>query len=328
MSVMYPAMLGVAAVLTAAAVAAYVLLQRRRTAALAAVGLTPTGGSRGAGVGAGVRRHLPYALLLAALPLLLGGLARPQAQIDVPRASGTVVLVVDASNSMMAKDLEPTRLGAAQQAATTFVESQPDTVDIGVVVFGQQALTTLAPSADHDEAVAAIRRLKSGGGTSLGQAILAALSVIVGKPVTMPEDPSVPSTDLGYWNSATIVLFSDGENTSGPDAELAAGVAADAGVHIETVGVGTTRGTTIEVDGFQLATALNEELLAAISAATGGTYHRAGDAASLAESTSSIDLRIAFKKEPVELTALLSGAAIILLLLGGVLMIRWYGRVI
>jgi Ca-activated chloride channel homolog len=324
MSVMYPAVLGVAGVITVAAVAAYVVLQRRRTAALAAAGLTQAAGPRRAGV----RRHLPYVLLLAALPLLLVALARPQATIDVPRASGTVVLVVDASNSMMAKDLQPTRLGAAQQAATDFVEAQPDTVDIGVVVFGQQALTTLPPSDDHDEAVAAIKRLKSGGGTSLGQAILAALTVIIGKPVTLPEDPSVPSTDLGYWNNATIVLFSDGENTAGPDAELAAGVAADAGVHIETVGVGTTQGTTIEVDGFQLATALNEELLTAISAATGGNYHRAGDAAALAESTSSIDLRIGFKEEPVELTALLSGAAIVLLLLGGVLMIRWYGRVI
>jgi len=324
MTFMYPFVLAVAGVLTAAAVSAYVLLQRRRTAALAAVGLAHTAGTRRGAV----RRHLPYVLILAALPLLLGALARPQATIRVPHASGTVVLVVDASNSMMAKDLQPTRLGAAQQAATSFAEAQPDTVDIGVVVFGQQALTTQAPSDNHDEAVAAIKRLKSGGGTSLGQAILAALTVIVGKPVKLPEDPNVPQTDLGYWGSATIVLFSDGENTAGPDAELAAGVAADAGVHIETVGVGTTKGATVEVDGFQLATALNEQLLTAISAATGGQYHRAGDAASLAESTRSIDLRIGFKAEPVELTGLLSAAAILLLLVGGVLMVRWYGRLI
>jgi len=321
MSFMYPIVLVVAGVVTAAAVAAYVLIQRRRSAAMAAAGLPQT--RRGA-----IRRHLPYALILAALPLLLGGLARPQAELSVPHVAGTVVLVVDASNSMMAKDLEPSRLGAAQQAATDFARSQPNTVDIGVVVFGQQALTTQAPSSDHDEAVAAIRRLKSGGGTSLGQAILAALTVIVGKPVSLPDDPNIPQNDLGYWGSATIVLFSDGENTAGPDVELAAGVAADAGVHIETVGVGTTKGATVEVDGFQLATALNEDLLSTIAATTGGTYHRAGDAAALAASTKSIDLRIAFKKEPVELTALLSGAAILLLALGGALMVRWYGRLI
>jgi Ca-activated chloride channel homolog len=324
MTVMYPFVLGVAGVVTVVAVIAYVLLQRRRTAALAAVGLAQTAGAR-RGV---IRRHLPYVLILAAFPLLLGALARPQATIDVPRVSGTVVLVVDASNSMQAKDLLPTRLGAAQEAATTFAETQPDTVDIGVVVFGQQALTTQAPSDNHDEAIAAIKRLKSGGGTSLGQAILAALTVIIGRPVMLPEDPSVPQNDLGYWGSATIVLFSDGENTAGPDAELAAGVAADAGVHIETVGVGTTKGATVEVDGFQLATALNEELLTAIAAATGGSYHAAGDATSLAESTRSIDLRIGFKEEPVELTGLLSVAAILLLLVGGVLMVRWYGRLI
>jgi Ca-activated chloride channel family protein len=327
----YPFVLGVAGVLTAAAVVAYVLVQRRRAATLAAAGLRPAGsgpGAAGSPRRGAVRRHLPYALILAALPLLLGALARPQATIDVPHRSGTVVLVVDASNSMMATDLEPTRLGAAQAAATDFARAQPDTVDIGVVVFGQQALTTQAPSADHDEAIAAIKRLRSGGGTSLGQAILAALGVIVGRPVALPEDPSVPQTDLGYWGSATIVLFSDGENTAGPDVELAAGVAADAGVHIETVGVGTTRGTIVEVDGYQLATALNEDLLSTISATTGGSYHRAGDAASLAESTRSIDLRIGFKEEPVELTALVSAVAILLLTIGAVLMIRWYGRVI
>jgi Ca-activated chloride channel family protein len=315
-------------------VTAYVLLQRRRAAALAAVGLAPTAGlgltgARPAGTRwAAVRRHLPYALILAALPLLLGALARPEATVSVPRVSGTVVVLVDASNSMLADDLEPSRLGAAQAAATSFVQAQPDTVDVGVVVFGQQALTTQEPSDDHDEAVAAIKRLKAGGGTSLGQAILAALTVIVGEPVQLPEDPDAPPADLGYWGSATIVLFSDGENTGGPDLEGAAILAADAGVHIETVGVGTTRGATVEVDGFQVATALNEELLRGIAAATGGTYHPAGDAEALAESTRSIDLRVAFEPEPVELTAPLSGAAVLLLTIGAFLMIRWYGRLI
>jgi Ca-activated chloride channel family protein len=325
MSVRYPLVLVFAIVVSAAAVAGYVMLQRRRAAALArsGLGLTATAGRSAIG------RHLPYLLILAAIPLLLVGVARPQATINVPRAAGTVVLVFDVSNSMAADDLKPTRLAAAQAAAREFIQAQPASVDIGVVAFGQQALAVQPPTAKHGEAIAALNRLKTGGGTSLGQAILAALSAIVGKPVHLPQsDATEPQADLGYWGSATIVLFSDGEDTGGPDAEAAAGVAGDAGVHIETVGIGTTQGTTIEVDGYQLGTALDEDLLTTIATTTGGSYHQARDAADLNRVTRSIDLRISTHPEPVELTALLAGAALLLLTVGGFLMTRWYGRIV
>jgi Ca-activated chloride channel family protein len=313
----YPFMLVVAGVVTAAGVVAYVALHRRRTRALASTGLA---------VGRSVR-HLPYILFLVALPVLLVGAARPEAPVKVPRASGTVMLVIDASNSMTAKDLEPSRLGAAQQAAVDFVKAQPSSVDIGVVVFGQTALNTQTPTDNHDDAIAAINRLKTGGGTSLGQAILAALSAIVGKPVALPADDAPPA-DLGYWRSATIVLLSDGENTGGPDAEQSALLASDAGVRIETVGIGTERGDTIEVDGFQLSTTLNADVLTMISDATGGSYHPAGDAESLRAATKSIDLRITLQEKLIELTAVFTIAAIVLLAIGALLMIRWYGRVV
>jgi Ca-activated chloride channel family protein len=323
MSFDYPTMLAVAAFGTAAAIAGYVLIQRRRTAALAAAGLA------GAGRRAALRRHLPYALLLAALPLLLVGLARPQATVDVPRVSGTVVLVVDASNSMAADDLKPTRLAAAQAAASSFVEDQPGTVDIGVVVFGDQALLTQAPTDDHELALAAIKRLRGTGGTSLGQAILASLSTIVGKAVTLPADPATaPAPDLGYWPSATIVLFSDGQETAGSEVAAAAELAASAGVRIQTVGVGTTKGATVEVDGYQMATALDEAQLRSIAETTGGAYHRAPDADALTDTTRSIELRLTSKKESLELTAPVAGAGLLLLVAGALVMIRWHGRIV
>jgi Ca-activated chloride channel family protein len=320
----YPIMLVVAVVVTAAAVWAYLRIQRRRTAALAAFGVGGPGGSRRAAV----RRHLPYALLLAALPLLLGALARPEATVDLPRVSGTVVLVFDVSNSMAAKDVAPSRLAAAQAAATSFVEDQPDTVDIGVVVFGDQALTTQAPTDDHQAALAAIDRLTATGGTSLAQAILASLTTITGKPVALPEDGAAPPA-LGYWGSASIVVFSDGEDTGAPEqAEAAADLAAAAGVRIQTVGVGTTGGATVEVEGYQLATALNEQVLRGIADATGGSYLTAGDAGALAASTRSIDLKLTSRKEPVELTGPVAGLALLLLAAGALLMVRWHGRII
>jgi Ca-activated chloride channel family protein len=327
-SFLYPLVLAVAVLVTAGAIAGYVALQRRRTAALAAAGFgTPAGGrSRRAAL----RRHLPYAFLLAALPILLVGLSRPQAELAVPRVAGTVVLAFDVSNSMSADDVKPSRLGAAQAAATGFVEEQPTTVDVGVIVFGDQALMTQAPTDDRAAAVAAIKRAKPGGGTSLGQAILVALGTITGKPVSLPEEgAAAPATgDLGYWPSATIVVFSDGEETGGPDVTAAAELAAAAGVRIQTVGVGTAKGAAVEVDGFQLSTALNEELLTAVAQTTGGAYQQAGDPDTLAETTKSIDLRLTTEKEPVELTAPFAGAALLLLALGALLGTRWHGRIV
>ncbi|MEV0897591.1 VWA domain-containing protein [Actinoplanes sp. NPDC049802] len=322
MTFLHPAVTVVAVLLTAAAITGYVALQRRRDQALAAAGFSAVKKS-------GVRRHLPYALLLAALPVMLTGLARPQAEIAVPRVAGTVLLAFDISNSMSAGDVAPNRLAAAQQAAKGFVEDQPDTVDVGVLVFGSEALLTQAPTDDHAAAIAAIERVSPSGGTSLGKAILVALGTITGKPVNLPAEGAAPTTqDLGYWPSATIVVFSDGEETGGPDVQAAAELAAAAGVRIQTVGVGTAEGGTVEVDGFQLATALDETLLTTVAQVTGGTYHPAGDAAALAASTGSIDLRLTTEKEPIELTAPFAAAALLLLTLGGLLGVRWNGRIV
>jgi Ca-activated chloride channel family protein len=315
----YPYALVVAVLVTAAAVTGYVLLQRRRSAALQAAGFGTLTGGR-------TRRHLPYALMLAALLVLLVGLARPQTDLKVPHVAGTAVLAFDISNSMSATDVAPSRLAAAQTAATGFVDDQPDTVDVGVIAFGDQALLTQAPTGDHTLADAAIDRLKPSGGTSLGQAILVALGTITGKPVSLPTDGAAPA--LGYWPSATIVVFSDGQSTGGPDAQAAAEVAAAAGVRIQTVGVGTAKGATVTVDGYQLGTSLDAALLTSVATVTGGAYHAAGDAGALNSTTKSISLRLTTKKKPVELTAPFAGAALLLLLAGALLSTRWHGRIV
>jgi Ca-activated chloride channel family protein len=313
----------VAILVTAAFVAGYVAVQRKRSEALRALGVAP--GNQG------VRRHLPYAMFLAAVPVLLIGLGRPEAQIRVPHIAGTVILVFDVSKSMSANDVKPNRLAVAQAAANEFVKAQPSTVDIGVVMFGQEGLATQAPTADRSAVLNAIARLKPGGGTSLTRAILASLSTIVGKPVQLPSsDGADQPDDLGYWGSATIVLFSDGQDISGSTdgVDAAAALASNAGVRIETVGIGTPEGTTVEVDGYQVATALNEDLLTSIAQTTGGSYHPAQDASEINDIHRSIDLRLTAKPQPVELTALFAGAGLLLLTIGGVLMIRWHGRIV
>jgi len=321
MSFRYPVMVVVAVLGGLGLGAAYYWLQAQRAKALAAAGLTATG--------AGLRRHLPPLLFLTALALLLLAVARPQATVPVPKATGTVILAFDVSNSMAAEDIAPSRLAAAQAAAVEFVRAQPSTVDIGVVAFGQGAQTTQLPTAEHEAAIAAINRLNVAGGTSLGQAILGSLTVIVGKSLGLPDPTgTTPPADLGYWGSATIVLLSDGEDTGGPDAVAAAELAAAAGVHIETIGVGTVEGATIEVDGYQVSTALNEELLTEVAETTSGSYHRAENAQALGAVYKSLDLRIHTENESIELTGAAVLVAVLLLTAGGLLMTNWFGRIV
>jgi Ca-activated chloride channel family protein len=267
---------------------------------------------------------------IAGVAVLAIAVAGPAASVPVSRASGTVILAMDVSGSMAATDVTPSRLAAAKQAALSFVTVQPDSVDVGVVAFQQGAL----PTADHATAAAAVRRLKAGGGTSLGDAILASLSAITHKTVTVGRDGSAPN--IGYWPSATIVLFSDGQDGAGAasgsgtdaGAAAAASVAEKAGVHIDTVGVGTTAGSTVDVDGYHLFTALNVATLKSISQATGGTYHPASDASELDGIASSIDLRLTVTNEPLPLAGAFIALALALLAAGAVLTVARSGRVV
>jgi Ca-activated chloride channel homolog len=237
---------------------------------------------------------------------------------------------MDVSNSMSADDLAPSRLAAAQQAALSFIDAQPDSVDIGVVGFDQGALATSRPSVDRAAAKAAVQGLRTAGGTSLASAILGSLSAITGTPVRIGEDGDLP--DIGDWGSATIVLFSDGEDqagTGGSDAvSAAATIAQNAGVHIEAVGVGTAEGTTVEIDGFQLHTALDTEQLTAIAHATGGTYHRASETEQLDDIASTIDLRLTVAKQDVPLAGGFIAVALVLLAAGALVTAVRTGRLV
>ena len=311
-------------------VVAYWWMVRRRAeraGRLASEGLVPTT----AGQRVRWRRHIPFALFALALVLVGIGLARPTVSLALPDRAGTVILAFDVSNSMRAEDLEPTRLAAAKKAALAFVEQQPRTIRIGVVAFGDSAVKVLEPSNVKEEIVAAIERLSIGGGTSLGQGLFASLRAIAGKPLTMNEsalDSETGQVEIGFFGSSAIVLLSDGENTSRPDPRDIAEVASTAGVPVHAIGIGTKQGTVIEVDGFNIATALDEELLKEIANVTDGTYDHAADAAALAKVYDSIDLEFKTTRKPREVTALFAAGGGMLLALGAALSMLWFGRVI
>jgi Ca-activated chloride channel family protein len=294
-----------------------------------------------AAVAAGRLRLSGVWFTIAGIAVLAVAVAGPAVSVPVSHASGTVILAMDVSGSMAATDVTPSRLAAAKRAALSFIAAQPDSVDVGVVAFQQGGLEAALPTADHTTASAAVRRLTPGGGTSLGDAVLASLSAITSRTVTTGRDGSAP--DIGYWPSATIVLFSDGQDQGGaaaggpdpgtgasPDASAAAAAAAaeKAGVHIDTVGVGTTAGTTVDVDGFHLFTALDPALLTSVSQATGGTYHPASDASELDGIASSINLRLTVTRQPLPLAGAFIALALVLLAAGAVLTVTRTGRVV
>ena len=318
MSLADPVLLAAGLLVAAGLAWAAVAAARRRAAALAAAGVAATSrrGPKLAGVW----------FTIAGVAVLAIAVAGPAASVPVSRASGTVILAMDVSGSMAATDVAPSRLAAAKQAALSFIDAQPDSVDIGVVAFQQGGLEAALPTADHTKTTAAVEKLTAGGGTSLGDAILASLSAITRRTVTIGRDGSVP--DIGYWPSATIVLFSDGQDQAGAAADAAAAVAEKAGVHIDTVGVGTTAGTTVDVDGYHLFTALDEATLISISRVTGGTYHPASDASELDGIASSINLRLTVTNQPLPLAGAFIALALALLAAGAVLTVARSGRVV
>ncbi|MGZ8688654.1 MAG: VWA domain-containing protein, partial [Gaiellaceae bacterium] len=301
-------------------------LRGGRAARLASEGLVPTSSTRRLR-----RRHVPFALFAVALALACFALARPSADVALPVREATVILAFDVSNSMRAKDLEPTRIEAAKAAARAFVEEQPRSIRIGVVAFSDSAVTVLRPSNDKQEVIAAINRLSVSGGTSLGQGLFTSLRTIAGKPLTIDEsqlDSDAGTVAIGYLGSSAIVLLSDGENTTRPDPLKIAEVASTAGVRVHAIGLGTEQGTVVEVDGFSVATALDADLLTEIANVTDGTYHQAADAGTLTEVYESIDLEFKRVTKQREMTAVFAAAAGLLLALGAALSIVWFGRVI
>jgi Ca-activated chloride channel homolog len=335
----HPALLAVGLLVAAALAWASVVVTRRRAAALASAGVAAAGARRAG------RGRTGIWLTIAGIAALGVAAAGPSVTVPVSHANGTVIIAMDVSGSMSATDVPPSRLSAAKTTAQAFIDAQPDSVAIGVIAFEQGGLEAAIPSTDHAAALAAVRRLSTGGGTSLGSAILAALSAITQRTVTLGQGGSAP--DIGYWPSATIVMFSDGQDGgagalssgAGPagagnsapglaDTDAAAAVAEQAGVHIDTVGVGTAAGTTVDADGYHLFTALDEATLKSISQATGGAYHPASDASELDGIASSINLRLTVTHQPLPLAGAVIALALLLLAAGAVLTVTRTGRVI
>lgn len=312
----------------------YLRGQRRRRqviAGYAALGFVQSS----AGRTLGWRRHPPYALFLVGLILLCVALARPQATLSLPRLEGVVILAFDVSGSMAATDLEPSRMEAARAAAIDFIQRQPSTVRVGIVAFSESGFTVQPPTNDQAALLATVNRLRPERGTSLASGILAALNTIFATPepsgaiyssLTPTPSPTPTPAAPGSYESAAIVLLTDGENTAPPEPLESAQIAADRGVRIYTIGIGSTAGTTIEIDGMTFFTRLDAETLQRIAEMTDGEYFNAQDEEELSAIYRELDVQLVTRPEKTEVTALFAGVALLLLIGGAALSMVWLGR--
>jgi Ca-activated chloride channel family protein len=296
------------------------------------------------GKGPGWRRHVPPLLLLLAFAALLLATARPTATITLPLAERTIILAMDVSGSMRAEDVKPNRLVASQEAAKTFVNNLPREVRVGVVSFAGTAAVVQAPTTSRDDIIAAIDRFQLQRGTATGSGIVLSLATLfpddgieiahITGQRNMPrmlgdkEPKKFTPVPAGSYSSAAVIMLTDGQRTTGPDPLDAAKMAAERGIRVYTVGIGTTQGEIIGFEGWSMRVRLDEETLKNISVLTQGEYFYAGTAEDLKKVYESLSARMVVERKETELSALFAGLGALLALMSAGLSLWWFGRVL
>jgi Ca-activated chloride channel homolog len=321
------------------------VLRRQRKAAwrFASVGLVRQA------AGSARRRHVPPLLLLASIALLITAVARPATMITLPTHHQTVMLAVDVSISMRAQDVAPDRITAAQEAAMTFVREQPRNTRIGVVQYAGTAALVQPPTSSREDVLGAIERLQLNRATAIGSGILVSLMALFpdlkveltpprnlrgepmpvrGRPpqIRVVDPPGFVPVAPGSNASAVVVLLTDGQNTTGPDPVEAARVAAQRGIRIYTVGIGTPEGQMIQFEGWQVRVRLDEDTLKQVAAMTQAEYFHAATAEELQRVYQALNARFTLERRQTEVTALFSAAAGLLSMFAGLLSLLWFNR--
>ena len=320
----------------------YVWLQRRRkktTLRYANLGLV----REALGKSIAWRRHLPPVLLFTAIAALLLAAARPAAVITLPSQQETIILAMDVSGSMRASDVLPDRITAAKEAAKSFVAELPRSVRIAVVQFAGTAAVVQAPTLSREDVVAAIERFQLQRGTAIGSGIVLSLatlfpdagidlSQITGQRAMPPGPGDKPKPEFtpvppGSYPSAAIILLTDGQRTTGPDPLEAAKMAADRGVRVYTVGVGTKEGETIGFEGWSMRVRLDEDTLKGIANLTRADYFYAGTAEDLKKVYQGLSTKLIVEKKETEVSALFAAFGALLVVVAASLSVWWFGRV-
>jgi len=353
MTFLWPEMLWLLVLVPLVAAAYLLLLRRKRKASVRYAGLGMIREALGAGQG--FRRHVPPALFLLAFTLMVIAIARPAATVTLPSAHETIVMAMDVSGSMRATDVKPNRLEAAQTAARAFVADQPKTTRIGIVSFAATASVVQPPTHARDDILAAIDRFQLQRGTAVGSGLLVSLKTIFpeadfdlrlwnprrdggrdkgkgaplqDKPADKPDGDKDKKAAPGSYTSAAIILLTDGQTTTGPDPLQAAAMAAERGVRVYTVGIGTVAGEVIGAEGWSMRVRLDEDALKKIALITHGEYFYAGTAGELKKIYETLNSRMTLERKETEVTALFAAAAAALALVSALLSLLWFNRIL
>jgi Ca-activated chloride channel homolog len=326
------------------------LLRRKKKIALRYASLSIV--REAMGKGQSFRRHIPPLLFLMSLAAMLVASARPSAVVSLPSQRETIMLAMDVSGSMRATDVLPNRLVASQNAAKAFLADLPRGVRVGIVAFAGTAAVVQPPTLSREDLVTAIDKFQLQRGTAIGNGIIVSLSELFpdagidlasmqyGRERTRgtsidqaSKDDKAGKKDFvpvapGSYTSAAIILLTDGQRTTGVDSLEAAKVAADRGVRVYTVGVGTVDGETIGFEGWSMRVKLDEETLKGIARATQADYFYAGTAADLKKVYETLSSRLAVEKKETEISALLALVAAALALLSAGLSLAWFNRIL
>jgi Ca-activated chloride channel family protein len=326
------------------------LLRRKKNAAIHYSNLALVKAAMGKTSSA--RRHVPPALFLGALALMVLALARPAALITLPSQHETVILAMDVSGSMRADDVKPTRLAAAQAAARTFINGTPKTTRIGLVSFAGSAALVQPPTSNRDDLFAAIEQLQLQHATAVGSGILVSLKAIFpdqdfevkpggqlhagrasaaaggSAPINAARKAEQKPVPPGSYKSAVVILLTDGQTTTGPDPVDAARLAAERGVRVFTVGVGTPDGQILTGEGWSIRVRLDEDALKVIADMTRAEYFFAGNAPDLNKVYEGLNSKLVMEKKETEITAVFTAVAAALALVAAALSLLWFNRLL
>ena len=295
------------------------------------------------------RRHIPPLLFLLAITAMLFAASRPFAVLTLPSTQETIILAMDVSGSMRATDVKPNRLVASQNAAKAFLAELPRSVKVGIVAFAGSAQVVQPPTLSREDLVAAIDKFQMQRATAIGSAIvvslaelfpeegidLAALTYGSGKPrgVAIDQAPKKDKKEFvpvppGSYNSAAIILLSDGRRTTGIDTLAAAKMAADRGVRVHVVGLGTAAGDTIGFEGWSMRVRLDEATLKTVATQTQAEYFYAGNAETLKKVYEKLSSRLTSVKKETEISGLLALVAAVLAISSAALSLLWFNRIL
>lgn len=300
------------------------------------------------GTGSQVKRHIPPILFLLAITALLLAAARPVAVVTLPSNQQTIILAMDVSGSMRATDVQPNRLVAAQNAAKAFLQELPRHVKVGIVAFAGSAQVAQLPTVNREDLVTAIDRFQLQRATATGNAIVISLATLFpdqgieleslqggrdrtrGFSLDAERKPRKEFTPVapGSYPSAAIIMLTDGQRTTGVDPIEAAKMAAERGIRVYTVGIGTVDGETIGFEGWSMRVRLDEETLKAIAQKTSADYYYAGTAQDLKKVYETLSSRLTVEKKETEISALFAMVAAALAVLSAGLSLVWFNRIL